>query len=118
MIRILPLSIAIALAATPASAQWNYDPAQSMATAYCAARAAGESREAANRAANSAAVSAVGGSFISALGTILSSGRQVNQRAAYLINQMCPEHNYAAPAPMNKPVVKESGEIDYSTVFK
>lgn len=110
--------VAAAITAQPAVAQWNYDPAQSMATAYCAARAAGESRESANRAANNAAVQAVGGSFISALGTILSSTRQVNQRAAYIINQMCPEHNYSAPAPMNKPVVKESGEIDYSTVFR
>lgn len=75
----------------PVMAQWGYDPAQSAATAYCAARAAGKSHKQAENAARNAVVNATSGSFSDQLGAVLFGGRQAMQNAGYLAQRMCPE---------------------------
>ena len=76
----------------PALAQsyWSYDPASSMATAFCAARAMGKSMEQANAAANTAGAAA----FQGGIGALLGSRAQLKElglRAGYLTVKMCPE---------------------------
>lgn len=83
--------LALVLLPTAGLAQWRYDPAQSAATAYCAARQNGRSHQQAEGAARSAVANAVGGSFGTQLGGILTGGRQAMQSAGYLAQQMCPE---------------------------
>jgi hypothetical protein len=79
------------LPSSPALAQWNYDPAQSAATAYCAARASGKSHAQAEKASNRTIASALSsGSLGSQLGTVLGGASQVIQSSNYLIQKMCP----------------------------
>lgn len=89
MIRLLlPLLL---LAPLPAVAQWSYDPAQSAATAYCAARASGQSHSQAEAASRNALVNATSGGFANEMATILSGGLQAMRSASYLAQKMCPD---------------------------
>jgi len=100
---LLPLLL---LAPLPAVAQWSYDPAQSAATAYCAARASGQSHEQAENAARNAVVNATSGGFTNQLGAVLFGGRQAMQNADYLAQRMCPElygDSVALPATADSP---------------
>lgn len=85
------LLLLLALLPSAAIAQWRYDPAQSAATAYCAARQNGRSHKQAEDAARGAVVNSMGGSFGTQLGGILTGGRQAMQSAGYLAQQMCPQ---------------------------
>jgi hypothetical protein len=89
MLRIL-IALAVLMPST-AMAQWGYDPSQSAAAAYCAARQAGKSHRQGENAARNAVVNATGGSFANQLGAILTGGRQAMQTANYLAQKMCPE---------------------------
>lgn len=75
----------------PAAAQWSYDPAQSAATAYCSARASGQSHSQAENAARDAVINATSGNFATSIGAVLFGGRQAMQNASYLAQRMCPE---------------------------
>ena len=85
---LLPLLL---LAPLPAVAQWSYDPAQSAATAYCAAKASGQSHRQAENAARYAVVNATSGGFSNQLGAVLFGGSQAMQNAGYLAQRMCPD---------------------------
>lgn len=89
MLRIL-IALAVLMPST-AMAQWGYDPSQSAAAAYCAARQAGKSHRQGENAARNAVVNATGGSFANQLGAILTGGRQAMETAGYLAQKMCPE---------------------------
>lgn len=98
------------LLAAPAIAQWRYDPSESMAVAYCAARAEGlNHRQAADRA-NDAMADAAPTGLISGIGTIMGSGRSTSARARYLAQKMCPEY-YGPSGPVTpQPTLKKIPE--------
>lgn len=123
--RPLLLAALLITAPAPAVAQWRYDPTQSMAVAYCAAREAGQSEQQAMNAASGASVRAMGGGFMYQLGGILTQGREMWQQARFLVAQLCPQHaetlqpsGWPAPEPLNQPVKGEDGRIDYGPVFQ
>lgn len=89
---VTPTALVVLMQAAPVWAQsyWAYDPASSMATAFCAARAMGKSMEEAKNAANTAGVAA----FRGGIGAMIGSSaqlRELGQRAGYLTVKMCPE---------------------------
>ena len=118
------LLAALLAAPAPALAQWRYDPIQSMAVAYCAARSAGQSEQQAINAANGANARAMGGSFMYQLGGILTQGREQWQQARFLIGQMCPDliqpvQAYGWPREqLPEPERRDDGSIDYGPVFR
>jgi hypothetical protein len=101
----LLLTLAILLPA-PALAQWRYDPAESMAVAYCAARAEGLNHKDAGRRATDAMADAAPIGLISGIGTVLSSGRATIARARYLASKICPEY-YSATGPVTPQPAQE-----------
>jgi hypothetical protein len=83
---------AMLITSTPAMAQWNYDPAQAVATSYCAAMAAGKSEREADNIAKSQLAFAAGGGFSSTIATVITGGSSAMERARYIARQMCPQY--------------------------
>jgi hypothetical protein len=79
--------------ATPAHAQWQGGASQQAAAAYCASRAAGNDHSKAERDARWMLANSVNGGFADMMATALTSGRQMMQTTAYLINQICPGYD-------------------------
>ena len=84
---------ALTLAAAPAAhAQWGGGTAQTAASAYCGARAAGQSQQQASKAAHAVMAGGMGGRFTSNVATIFTSGKAMKHAINYQIQQMCPEY--------------------------
>lgn len=118
-------AVLVITAAMPAAAQWRYDPAQSMATAYCAAKAAGKTEQQANDAASSASIRSMGGSFMTQLFGVITQTRQINEQARFLVSQMCPDLarppicvECALPGTRGVSSQMDSETVDYGSVFR
>jgi hypothetical protein len=99
-VRHLLIALVLGSLVHPAHAQWGGgDGAQAGATAYCAARAAGNDDRQASRAAANAMANSMTGSFTSNIATIITGGRAMRDSIKYLIQQQCPQYLGGEPAP-------------------
>ena len=119
------LLAALLAAPAPAVAQWRYDPVQSMAVAYCSARAAGQSEREAIAAANNASLQSMGGGFMNQLFGVITQTRAQWQQARFVISRMCPEliqpqqvSGWPSHDPLPEPERRQDGSVDYGPVFR
>ena len=91
--KLLTALAALTLIAAPAAqADWGGGTAQTAASAYCGARAAGQSQSQASKAAHAVMAGGMRGSFTSNIATIITSGKSMKHAVNFQIQQMCPEY--------------------------
>ena len=81
------------IAAPAAQADWGGGTAQTAASAYCGARAAGQSQRQASKAAHAVMAGGMSGGFTSNIATIITSGKSMKHAINFQIQQMCPEYS-------------------------